>query len=174
MAKVLPLKFYNRKTLIVAKNLLGKFLVRQYRGRKISAMITEVEAYDGRKDKASHAYRGITKRNKVMFGPAGRWYVYLIYGMYWLINIITGPENYPAGVLIRGVEGASGPGRVGKKFHVDGKLTGKPAVKKSGMWIEDRGIKISKSQIKATPRIGVDYAGPVWSKKHYRFLLKHK
>ena len=171
MRKILKKKFFDRPTLAVAQDLLGKFLVRNRNGRVIAAMITEVEAYDGPKDKASHARRGITPRNKIMFGSPGIWYVYFTYGMHWMVNIITGPKDYPAAVLIRGVEGIAGPGRVTKYFHIDKKLNGRRAEKAEKLWIEDRGLKIKSSEIKKTPRIGVAHAGPLWDKKKYRFTI---
>lgn len=103
MKKVLSQRFFDLATPIVARGLLGKFLVRRIGKRTISAMITEVEAYDGSHDKASHASRGLTPRTKIMFGPAGHWYVYFTYGMHWLANIVCGKEGYPAAVLIRSV-----------------------------------------------------------------------
>jgi len=172
--RVITKKFFNRQTCVVAENLIGKYLVRR-RGRKIiAAMITEVEAYDGVKDRASHAHKGRTERNKVMFGPAGFWYVYFVYGMHWMLNVVTGDRGYPAAVLIRGVQGVSGPGRVTKFFHINGSFSEKPSAKASGLWIEDRGAAVEKSAIKKITRIGVAYAGPVWSKKKYRFLYDNK
>ena len=174
--KVLPQKFFERPMLAVAKGLLGKYLCRHYRSKIIRAMVTEVEAYDGPHDKASHASRGLTLRNKVMFGPAGYWYVYFTYGMHWMLNIVTGKDGYPAAVLIRGVEFAggriSGPARVTKFFKIDKKFNGKSAGRRSGLWLEDKEVEIKNSQIKRSPRIGVHYAGPIWSKKLYRFYLK--
>ncbi|MEK7626804.1 MAG: DNA-3-methyladenine glycosylase, partial [Patescibacteria group bacterium] len=163
---------FERPTLAVTKNLLGKYIVRKWRGKIISAMITEVEAYDGLKDKASHASRGITLRNKIMFGPAGCWYVYFTYGMHWMLNIVTGKEGYPAAVLIRGLEEINGPARVTKFLHIDKKLNGKKADKRSGLWIEESKTLRVRPRIKKSPRIGVDYAGPIWSKKHYRFYIE--
>jgi DNA-3-methyladenine glycosylase len=133
-------------------------------------MITEIEAYDGPNDKASHACRGKTERNKVMFGEAGNWYVYFTYGMHWMLNIVTGPKDYPAAILIRGTKEISGPARITKFLKIDKKFNGKSASKKSNLWIEDRGIKIKSSQITAAKRIGVDYAGN-WANKHYRFKI---
>lgn len=163
--------FFNRDALIVAKELLGKYLVRKVDGKETALMITEVEAYDGFEDKASHAHKGRTKRNEVMFGPPGYFYVYLVYGMHWMLNVTTGEKDYPAAVLIRGVEGFDGPAKLTKFLKINKKLNGKKAEKKAGLWFEDRGVKIKEKDIKKTPRIGVSYAGPVWSKKHYRFLL---
>lgn len=101
--QVLNKTFFERQnTTRVARNLLGKVLVRRYRGKTSAYVITEVEAYDGPQDKASHAYRGKTARNAPMFGEAGCWYVYFVYGMYWMLNIVTGPKKYPAAILIRG------------------------------------------------------------------------
>jgi DNA-3-methyladenine glycosylase len=92
MAKALTKKYFQSKnTIRVAKSLLGKFLVRRYKGKTTAYKITEVEAYDGFQDKASHAHRGKTERNKAMFGLAGHWYVYFTYGMHWMLNIVTGP-----------------------------------------------------------------------------------
>ncbi|TSC68105.1 MAG: DNA-3-methyladenine glycosylase, partial [Parcubacteria group bacterium Gr01-1014_72] len=91
MGRVLPQKFFNRPTLTVALSLIGCVLVRRRGKRVVRMTITEVEAYDGFKDKASHAHRGETRRNAPMFGEAGSWYVYFTYGMHWMLNIVTGP-----------------------------------------------------------------------------------
>ena len=172
MPKILsPLFFQNKNTIKIAKSLLGKFLVRRYRGKTIAYMITEVEAYDGFKDKASHAHRGKTGRNMIMFGLAGHWYVYFTYGMQWMLNIVTGPKDYPAAILIRGVKNINGPARLTKALHIYKKINGMPAIKRFALWIENKGIRIKNSQIKSAVRIGVDYAGPVWSKKKYRFYI---
>ncbi|PIP65744.1 3-methyladenine DNA glycosylase [Candidatus Peregrinibacteria bacterium CG22_combo_CG10-13_8_21_14_all_49_11] len=186
--------FFNRPTLIVAEDLLGKVLVRK-RGTKVyEGIITEVEAYDGPQDKACHAHKGCTERTKVMFGPAGHWYVYLCYGMHWMLNIVTGEEGYPAAVLVRGIRVVSsraltrdnttswfdrahhdtghGPGKLTKIFSIDNTLNAQPAIVKTGLWIEDRGIIISKNSVTRTSRIGVDYAQE-WKDKLYRFCLNH-
>lgn len=134
-------------------------------------MITEVEAYIGPQDLACHAARGLTPRTRVMFGPAGYWYVYFTYGMHWMLNIVTCREEYPAAVLIRGVEHVNGPARVTKFFKVDKRFNGKSAEPASGLWIEDGGVKIRARHIRRSKRIGVGYAGPIWSNKLYRFYL---
>jgi len=167
---ILNQPFFNRPVLKVAKNLIGKYLVRRYRGKAQAYMITEVEAYDGEKDKACHASRGKTERNKIMFGEAGHFYVYFVYGMHWMLNIVTGERNYPAAILIRGVEGINGPGRICKQLHINKIINGKVASQVTGLWFEDRGIKISSREIKRTPRIGVAYAKE-WADKPYRFYL---
>ena len=176
MKKVLGKEFFSSGALIVAKNLLGKYLVRKLNGKEIALKITEVEAYDGFKDKASHTYKGKTKRNEIMFGEAGYWYVYLCYGAHNMLNIVVDKKHYPAAVLIRGAGDFNGPGKLTKHLKITRKLNKTKAEKKSVLWIEDRGEKVSsasrRSKIITTPRIGVNYAGPIWSKKHYRFILK--
>lgn len=162
--------FFNRPTLEVAHDLLGTFLVCKKGNKTISAMITEVEAYVGFEDKASHASKGKTPRTEIMFGKPGYWYVYLIYGMHYCLNIVTEQKGYPAAILIRGVEGVSGPGRVSKYFAVDKTFNAALASKKTGLWIEDRGVVIKPSHIKRDKRIGVDYAGE-WKNKLWRFSI---
>lgn len=168
---LLEKEFFDRPVQTVALELLGKYLVRTHAGVSSAYLITEVEAYDGSEDLACHAAHGCTARTEVMFGEAGRWYVYMIYGMYEMLNIVTGPEEYPAAVLIRGVEGVSGPGRLTKALGITRALNTLPSVKASGLWIEDRGVVVSSEHILATPRIGVAYAGE-WAKKPWRFILK--
>ncbi len=173
MKKVLRRSFFNRNAVLVAQALLGTYLVRRTRnGKIIRTMITEIEAYEGFEDKASHAHRGKTPRNAVMFGEAGHWYVYLCYGMHYMLNIVCGKSGYPAAVLVRGVEEISGPGRLTKALSIRKSLNAKAATPESGLWIEDRGVSIPKRAIVKTPRIGVAYAGPRWANKKYRFLLR--
>lgn len=170
MRKVLPQKFFNQPTLKVAQDLLGKFLVKKYRDEEILVIITEVEAYDGFNDKASHAHKGKTERNKIMFGESGRFYIYLTYGMHWMLNVVTGPKNYPAAVLIRAASNINGPAKLTKYLKIDKKFNNKPTNKKTGLWIEDRGIIINKTKIIKNKRIGVEYAGE-WAGKLYRFSI---
>ena len=170
---ILNQPFFNRPTLTVARELLGKHLVRSHKGKQISALITEVEAYNGPDDLACHASRGRTKRTEVMFGPAGHFYLYFIYGMYWMLNVVTGPKNFPAAVLIRGVGDWNGPGKLTKALEITKDLNGKRIEKSSGLWIEDCGMTVSKDAVKRMPRIGVDYAGAC-AKKPYRFILDTK
>lgn len=171
MARILRGNFFERPTLRVARELLGKYLVRRMGQKIIARQITEVEAYIGHKDRASHASRGRTERNRVMFGQAGHWYVYFTYGMHWMLNIVTERENYPSAVLIRGVESVNGPGRLTKLFKIDKRFNGMQASRKTGLWLEDGGVKISPKLIKRTTRIGVDYAGE-WKGKLWRFYIK--
>lgn len=165
----------------MAKELLGKFLVRRYystsRKRYVVAKekITEVEAYVGPHDLACHSSRGKTKRNEVMYREAGTIYVYFTYGMHWILNIVTEEKGFPAAVLIRGTENVSGPARLTRKFQVDKSLNGKKLGKKTGLWIESETSKLKNlptSKLIRTPRIGVSYAGEIWANKLYRFILK--
>lgn len=171
MSGVLKQNFFNRPTLVVAKELLGCFLCRQIGKKTIRLKITEVEAYDGPKDKASHSHRGKTARNTPMFGEAGKFYVYFTYGIHWMLNVVTGPENYPAAILIRGTDEVVGPARLTKFLSIDKSFNEKPATRKTGLWFEERKEKVNPKTIKQMPRVGVAYAGPVWSKKPYRFVL---
>jgi len=178
MRRVLPHSYFEQPTLVVARNLLGKFLVRRIEGnpstglraREVALMITEVEAYGGPSDLASHARHGKTARNAPMHGPAGTIYVYFTYGMHWLVNISCGKAGDPRAVLIRGVAGYDGPAKLTKFLQIDGTLSGKMLGKRSGLWVEDRGVVVKKSQIQKGPRVGVDYAGP-YKVKPWRFLL---
>lgn len=167
--------FSSKNTPKLAKNLLGKILVRRIKNKEIKAVVVETEAYHGFSDLASHASRGKTPRNTPMFFASGYWYVYFVYGNHFMLNLVTGPENYPAAILIRGVEilperkRIDGPGRLTKILKIDKKINGLPVAKKTGLWIEDSGVKINRKEIECLPRVGVDYAGPIWSKKLWRF-----
>ncbi len=171
--KVLGEEFFkSRNTGKIARQLLGKFLVRKWHNEISALKIIEVEAYDGFEDMASHAHRGMTLRNEPMFGPGGYWYVYFTYGIHWMLNVVTGPIAYPAAVLVRGVEGISGPARLTKALHIDTSLNAVPIAVESGLWIEDRGVRIKKEDIEVSARIGVDYAGPEWASKPLRFIVQ--
>jgi DNA-3-methyladenine glycosylase len=165
-------QLHSRRTPALARWLLGKHLVRRGpRGRAEAFLITEVEAYDGEGDLACHARAGRTKRTAVMFEPGGVWYVYLCYGVHELLNLVTGPRDHPAAVLIRGVQGWTGPGCLTKALAIDRRLNGREAARSSGLWLEDRGVRVPRAAVRATPRIGVDSAGPVWAAKPWRFVL---
>jgi len=154
----------------LARGLLGKHLVRRRRSGRVEAhLITEVEAYDGESDRASHASRGRTRRTEVLYARGGVWYVYLCYGVHEMLNLVVGPPEHPAAVLIRGVAGIAGPGRVTRALGIGRALNGRPVSRKSGLWIEDRGVRVPRRAVRASPRVGVDYAGPVWAAKPWRF-----
>jgi DNA-3-methyladenine glycosylase len=161
-----------QKTVALARWLVGKYLVRRHAdGREEARMIVETEAYDGEHDLACHARAGRTGRTEVMYGEGGVWYVYLCYGIHEMLNLVVGPRDWPAAVLIRGVEGAIGPGRVTKALGIDRRLNKLSAVSEdSGLWLEDRDVVVPESEIEAGPRVGVDYAGPIWAAKPWRFI----
>ncbi len=168
-------EFFIRDAKEVAPELLGKILVRKFEdGRVEKKMITEVEIYGGEEDLASHARFGKTKRNAVMYGVGGHIYVYFIYGMYWLMNIITGKEDDSQAILIRGVEGLSGPGKVGKWLKLDKSFYGEDLIKSERIWVESvpscKGSTLVR-RIERRERIGVDYAG-AWARKKWRYILK--
>lgn len=171
MRKVLGEEFFNRKAPVVAKELLGKYLVRKVGKQTMAFMISETEAYDGFEDKASHAHRGQTARNAVMFGEPGRIYVYFTYGMHWMLNLICGKKGYPSGVLIRGAGDISGPALLTRALSIDKRLNTLPLSKKSGLWVEDRGVKVPKKEISMTPRIGIRYAEE-WVEIPWRFVMR--
>jgi DNA-3-methyladenine glycosylase len=180
--KKLTREFYNRDTLKVASELIGKILVREYGGDILSARIVETEAYIGAIDKASHCYKGETDRTKVMFGPPGYAYVYLIYGMYYCFNVVTEGEGCGSGVLIRGIEPienieimsfnrygkllkditkqqlkniSNGPGKLCKALNIS-KNENKLDLTKDELYIIDDGFK--DFNIERSKRINIDYA----------------
>jgi DNA-3-methyladenine glycosylase len=173
--KRLSRKFFERPTLKVTQDLLGRYLVRQIGEEKILAKITETEAYIGENDLASHASRGRTKRTEIMYSEAGHAYIYLVYGMHYMLNIITERKEFPAAALIRGIKINNklieGPGKLSKILKIDKKLNDEDLVKSKKLWLENRGVKINKNNIKKSPRVGIPYA------KHcknylWRFELK--
>jgi len=169
---------FNRPTLQVARGLVGAYIVRSQNGRRISAMITETEAYKGPRDAASHAYGGRrTRRVEPLYRDGGTVYVYLVYGMHWLLNFSTAGEGKPEGVLIRAVMAESGdivvgPGRVTRYLGIDKSLDGADATTSRVMWLEDRGFRTRR--IMTGPRVGVDYAGPYWAGRPWRFWVDCK
>ena len=162
--------FFDRPADRVARDLLGAALaIRDASGRVGRHTVFETEAYLGAHDLACHGSKGLTRRNATMFGPAGRWYVYLCYGMHWMLNIVTGPEGDPAAVLIRGAGCQVGPGRVTRALGIDRGYDGRPAARSSGLWIE-AGDPVPTRAITRTPRIGVGYAGS-WADEPLRFVV---
>ncbi len=166
--KSLSPEFFKRDALTVAREILGKYIVRRFDDGRIERYrITEVEAYRGEEDKACHASKGRTKRTEVMYHDGGKIYMYFIYGMYWMLNIVTGGENDPQAILIRGIENVSGPGRIGKRLQLDAGFYGEQ-LPSSRIWIESSENK--NPDYEATPRIGINYAGE-WKDKPWRFVL---
>lgn len=185
--KKLIRSFYTKPTLKIAKELLGKYIVRKIGNKKLEGKIIETEAYIGPQDKASHAYRGkVTPRNKAEYLIGGHIYIYLVYGMYWQLNISTSEAEKPECVLIRALEPTllntkykilntkltNGPGKLCRYLKLNKSFYAEDLTKSKRIWLEDRGLKIKPSQIAATKRVGIDYAGPYWANKKWRFLLK--
>lgn len=187
----LPVSFYNRPTLTVARELLGCRLVRILDGERLSGLITETEAYIGETDLGCHARAGKTRRTQVMYGPPGRAYVYFTYGMHWLLNAVTEAEGFPAAVLIRAVEmetGLSlarsrrgnvparnltdGPAKLTLAFGIDSQhneidLTSTD----SGLWIEP-GLEIPDSRVTNSPRVGLYSVPEPWKSMPWRFKVR--
>ena len=160
-------EFYTRDVLEVAPDLLGKVLVVKNNDRSYYRFpLTEVEAYQGTEDKACHASKGKTLRTSIMFGDGGHLYIYLIYGMYWMLNIVTGTIGEPQAVLIRGIGNICGPGKLTKKLGIDKSFYGEDLVTSERIWLEDTGIK---PDFKTGPRIGIEYAGDYWKSVPWRF-----
>ena len=163
--------FFTRDVLEVVPDLLGKYLVRKFKdGRIEKYLITEVEAYRGEKDLACHASKGRTPRTEIMYHEGGHIYVYLVYGMYWMLNFVTAGKDIPQAVLIRGVKGFDGPGKLTKNLFIDKSFYGEDLNTSDRLWIEN-GLKSSDKMITTTPRIGIDYAGEIYKNKHWRFVL---
>ena len=197
MNKRLSRNFYTQPTLKVAKEMLGKYLVRKIGKKKLVGKIVETEAYIGPEDKASHAYDyKATKRNKAEYLVGGHIYIYLVYGMYWQLNISTADEGQPECVLIRALEpvlvknpkseirnpkqiqnskfkiqnATNGPGKLCKWLKLNKSFYGEDLTKSKRIWLED-GEKIKPNRIIASKRIGIDYAQE-WAKKPWRFYIK--
>lgn len=190
MDKILNREFYLQNAEIAAKELLGKYLVREYEGKKIVCKIVETEAYIGPEDKACHAYNNrCTERTKVMFEEGGKAYIYFIYGMYYCLNIVVEREGKPEAVLIRGVEPVenreeieknrkikskkeqdltNGPGKLCTALKIDKGLNGYDITKKGELYIVEGE---SAGDIKSTTRINIDYAEE-YKDKHWRFYIK--
>ncbi len=168
--EVLGPSFFDRRADSVARELLGCWLIVQRADQyQEKHRIFEAEAYLGPQDLACHGRMGPTLRNRTMFGPAGYWYVYLCYGMHWMLNVVTGREGLPAAVLLRGVGESEGPGRLTKMLGVTKQYDGKRLEPISGLWIE-RGDGVPRRQVRRTPRIGVGYAKQ-WADKPLRYLV---
>lgn len=170
--------FYNRSTLIVARELLGKTLVLEEGGVRRTGRIVETEAYVGEHDLACHAARGRTRRTEVLYGPPGYAYVYLIYGMYFCFNAVTRPEGQASAVLVRGLEPlegfgeearTDGPGKLCRAMGIT-LLHNRLDLLGDRLFIEDA-AKLPPKQILRGPRIGVDYSGE-WAQRPYRFWIR--
>lgn len=163
--------FFDRDVLDVAPDLVGKILIRRLDdGTILRFRITETEAYRGTEDKACHAHKGRTPRTEIMYNAPATIYVYLIYGMYWMLNFVTEKEGIPQAVLIRGVETYNGPGKLTKALQIDKSFNGESIIKNKRLMIFD---DLYKPEIITSPRIGIDYAGKEWASKPWRFIDKN-
>ena len=157
--------FFHRHALEVAPDLVGKLLIHGDRYLRIS----ETEAYCGVTDTACHAHKGRTKRTEVLYADAGTIYIYLCYGMHWLLNLVTGDENDPQAVLIRACVEAPGPGKLTKALGITGEYNRKSILKTTDLWIEDDGFRC---EIDAATRIGIGYASEADQARLWRYVLK--
>jgi len=193
MTEPLSSAFFDRPVLEVARELLGCRLVRQMDGRRAAVLITETEAYRGEEDLACHARSGRTERNAMLYGKPGLAYVYFTYGMHWLLNCVTGPEGFPAAVLLRAAlpvdgldwiaanragrkpaEWCSGPARLTRALGVDGGFNGCDLTRRDGgLWIE-AGQPVANEAVSTGPRVGVDYAPEPWRSLPWRFTATIK
>jgi DNA-3-methyladenine glycosylase len=161
-------KFFTRDVLEVAPEIPGKILVLCTDGSERRFMITEAEAYRGSDDLACHASKGRTQRTEIMYHEGGRLYVYFIYGMYWMLNIVTGEKDNPQAILIRGIKGCDGPGRLTKVLGIDRSFYGEDLVSSERIWLEDTGFA---ERVKSGLRINVDYAGDYWKNRPWRYFI---
>lgn len=161
------LDLYTLSAIELAPKLLGMKLCRKIGGKTIKLRITETESYFGESDTACHAHRGKTERTKILYERGGVAYVYLCYGIHSLLNVVTGEKDFPQAVLIRGVEGFDGPGKLTKALSIDRTLNGEDLVTSKRLWIEDDGCQFNYN---ATKRIGIDYATPEYWDKLWRFV----
>ena len=192
---ILQRDFFDRPTLVVARELIGARLVRILDGKKLVGLITETEAYISEKDLACHARAGRTPRTQVMYGPPGHAYVYFTYGNHWMLNVVTEREGFPAAVLIRAIQPAEGAEvmserRNGRDAFGPGKLTQALGITKSengcdlteagdalslskgsGLWIE-AGTPVPNSFVTKGPRVGLNNTPEPWKSKPWRFLVK--
>lgn len=161
--------FFRRDVLIVAPELVGKVLaMKSMDGTLKKYMITETEAYRGEADRACHACRGRTPRTEIMYHEGGKIYVYFVYGMYWMLNFVTGEKEEPQAALIRGIEGLKGPGKLTRALGIDRSYYGVDLTTSAGIWVEDSGFR---PDIYTGKRIGIDYAGAFWRNKPWRFYM---
>jgi DNA-3-methyladenine glycosylase len=187
IVKILPREFYDRPTLVVAREILGAHLVRILDGVRLESIITEAEAYIGEEDLGCHAKSGKTKRNAVMYGPPGHAYVYFTYGNHWMLNAVTERKDFPAAVLLRAIEPIAGvevmlkrrngrdtcgPGKLTQALGISGSLNGADlCTHESDLWIQE-GAPIADDDIISSPRVGLYTVPEPWKSRPWRFLVR--
>ena len=172
MNKRLDADSFHRDVLETAPDHVGKILVHRLAdGTELRERIAETEAYRGEEDKGCHAAKGRTKRTELLYGESGVIYVYLCYGMHWLMNIITGEKEQPQGILLRAGEHFDGPAKLTKNMKIDGSFKGIHLNDIEEIWFEDDGFR---PEIKTAPRVGIDYAGDYWKDIEWRFIADGK
>ena len=167
----LDYSFFHRPCLEVARDLVGKVLVHKTEDGELRLRISETECYCGEEDTACHASKGRTKRTEVLYMEAGTIYIYLCYGMHWLINIVTGEEGHPEAVLIRACVDAAGPGKLTKCLGITGSLNRESILTCPELWIEDDGFRCD---IRTDKRVGIGYASAEDQEKLWRFIMISK
>ncbi len=168
---ILDASFFQRDCREVAPELVGKLLTHHFpSGESVTLRISETEAYGGEDDTACHAHRGRTKRTELLYKRAGTIYIYLCYGMHWLLNVITGDEGEPQGVLIRACEDAPGPGRLTKALAIDGSLNGR-MITDGVLSVADDGMRY---EIVPDRRVGIGYASEEDQARLWRFKMGKK
>jgi DNA-3-methyladenine glycosylase len=173
MNKRVAIDFFLIDALEIAPELVGMKLVRRFDNNELLTLdISDIEVYRGEEDLGCHASKGKTTRNQIMYQEGGKVYVYLIYGMYWLLNITTGPAAHPQAILIRGTKQIDGPGRVGKILQLDKSFYGEDITLSQRLWIE-YGNKPNKEKIIKIPRVGINYAGEYWANIPWRFKTEN-
>ena len=189
----LPRSFFTRDTIEVARDLLGKRLVREFDGLRISGIILETEAYRGEEDLACHARAGRTPRTEIMYGPPGRTYIYFVYGMHWLLNFVTEIEGFPGAVLIRAIQPVDGldfiasrrkghpqnawtdgPAKICQALAIDGDLNGFDVCWSDSQIYLESGVKIHPELIMAGPRVGLNAVPDPWKSIAWRFVVNYQ
>jgi DNA-3-methyladenine glycosylase len=197
LLNLIPEEFYSRNAVEVARDLLGKLVVRIHQDELLAGQIIEAEAYQGEEDLGCHAKAGLTARTRVMYGPPGRAYIYFTYGMHWMLNAVTGAEGVPGAVLIRGFEPVygldsirkhrpqpkrnipghlnkdwtDGPAKLCQALGLDGSLNGiNLCERNSDLWISDAGVRVPDDEIGRTPRIGMNTVPEPWFSIPWRFV----
>lgn len=161
--------FYHRACLEVARDLVGKVIVHRTQEGERFLRISETEAYCGEADTACHAHKGKTARTRVLYAKAGTAYVYLCYGIHWMMNVVTGEEGQPEAVLIRACETAEGPGKLTKYLQITGQDNETDLTEADMLWIGDDGFRC---EIVTGKRVGIDYAAPEDRERLWRFIRK--